>query len=148
MSYWGLYMNVASTMAIVQAWVWITFVLFTISQPATCETFHIIPSTNSPCPGELTGDLEPCFTLRQFTSGEYRQYTSDPSAEIVLEFQPGRHTPGYSPTFASQLVSFTMNSVNSAEIDCQSDIYQINHVQNVYINGIKFIRCIVIRLNQ
>ena len=69
--------------------------LFTLSWPATCETFHIMPPANIPCPGELTG--EPCFTLSQYLSGEYKQYISDPS-EIFLKFQPGHHTAAYSST--------------------------------------------------
>ena len=119
--------------------------LFITSQPATCEdseTFHIIRSASSHCPGELTG--EPCFTLSQYLRGDYRQYlVSDPS-EIVLEFQPGIHTTGTrSSTLASQLSSFIMNSEDSTEIYC-NDInvqYQIANVQSVYIRGIDFVRC-------
>ena len=123
-------------MASLQAWALMIISLVTTSQP---EIFHIIPSADSHCPGRLTG--EPCFTLSQFISGEYRQYTSGPS-EIVLEFQPGHHTAGYSNTFASQLVSFTMNSLNSTEIYClSSSLYRIDHVRNVHIKGIDFVRC-------
>ena len=121
--------------------------LFITSQPATCEdseTFHIVLSTSSPCPGELTG--EPCITLSQYLRGEYRRYyTSDPS-EMVLEFQPGFHaiSTGYS-TLASQLSSFVMNSESekSTQIYCQSDYtqYQITNVQSVQISGIDFVRC-------
>ena len=77
---------------------------------------------DSTCPGKLTG--EPCLTLSQYTSGEYRKYTSD--RDIILEVQPGRHTlPSkntyYSSTvyLALRLVSFTMISVDStAEVIC------------------------------
>ena len=48
-------------------------------------------------------------------------------------------------TFASNLVSFTMKSINSTEIHCnyQRSIlsYQISHVKNVYINGMNFRQC-------
>ena len=117
------------------------FLLFTISQPATCETFHIILSADNPCPGELTG--EPCFTLSQYLSGEYRQYTSDPQSGIVLEFQPGYHMVDRSLNIVtSQLISFTLNAVkNSTEIYCRNCQYLINNVQNVYINGISFTQC-------
>ena len=128
-------------MARCQVWVWIIFLLFITSHPATCETFHIIPSADSPCPGNLTG--EPCITLSQYIRGEYRQYTSNPT-EINLEFQPGRHTPVYiyNILFASQLVSFRMKSVNSTEIYCPANLlFRVNHVQNVHISGIHFIRC-------
>ena len=121
-----------------------SFLFLVITQPARCEKFHIVLSED--CPGKLTG--EPCFRLHQYMSGEYRKYTSDPS-EIVLEFQPGQH---YLPisghnldTLASNLVSFTMKSINSTEINCHYQrsilFYQINHVQNVYINGIHFRQC-------
>ena len=140
-------------------WILIAVLLFiiAISQPATCEdseTFHIIPSASSPCPGELTG--EPCFTLSQYVSGDlYRKYTSDPS-EIILEFQPGHHRLRYdsrfSYTFDSQLVSFKMNSENSGstEIHCNSYRYsaeyyprllEITNVHNVHISGIDFVHC-------
>ena len=116
--------------------------LFALSQPATCETFHIIPSADSLCPGRLTG--EPCITLSQYISGVYRQYTSDPS-EIILVFQPGRHTyTNYNlNTFASQLVSFKMNSMNSTVIDCNHSprYVRITNIKNVLISGINFIRC-------
>ena len=115
------------------------FLLFITIQPATCETFHIIPSAGSPCPGRLTG--EPCITLSR--NGEYMQYTSNPT-DIVLEFQPGRHTLGNINlnTFASQLFSLTMKSANSTEIYCgTSQLFRVNQVQNVYISGINFIHC-------
>ena len=120
--------------------------LFGTSQPAICEEiFHIISSANSPCPGELTG--EPCITLLQCINGEYRQYTSDDPSEITLEFQPGRYTLGdyglYN-TFASQLVSLTMNLANSTEIHCgyrRSREHLISNIQNVRVNGIDFVRC-------
>ena len=134
---------ISNTMAILQAWAWMILLLFITSQPAKCEKFHIIPSNSqSPCPGRLTG--EPCFTLQQFIRGEYKQYTSDPS-EIVLEFQPGPHSLSsrYPNTLlVSQLVSFTMISINSTEIYCgYGFLFQTSHVQNVYISGISFIGC-------
>ena len=129
-----------------QAWIWVNFLLIIITKPARCETekFHILLSSD--CPGKLTG--EPCFTLYQYMSGEYKKYTSDPS-EIVLEFQPGQHhlTDRHFNTFASNLVSFTMKSVNFTEIyyyDWRNIIpYHINHIQNVYIYGINFRQCSV-----
>ena len=127
-----------------QAWIWVNFLLIIITKPATCETekFHILLSSD--CPEKLTG--EPCFTLYQYMSGEYRKYTSDPS-EIVLEFQPGQHYLSDSSfnTFASNHISFTMKSVNFTEIYCNDRRniipYHINHIQNVYINGINFRQC-------
>ena len=137
------------TMARLQPWALMVILLFITSQPATyeasnSETFHIVLSTRSRCPGELTG--EPCFTLSQYLHGEYRRYTSDPS-EIVLEFQPGRHRANIRSggwTLASQLSSFIINSnsENSTEIYCASDTqYQITNIQKVHISGIDFVRC-------
>lgn len=133
-------------MARLQSWASIIVCFFFItSQPVLCEDsemFHIIPSSSSPCPGELTG--EPCFTLPQYISGQHRQYSSDPS-EIVLEFQPGHHTlrDRYRTlNFASQLFSFTMNSKNSTGIYCNDrSQYLITNVRNVRISGIDFVRC-------
>ena len=133
-------------MARLQAWALMIVLSFITNQPVICEEiFHIIPSADSPCPGELTG--EPCITLDQYSRGEYRQYTSDDPSEITLEFQPGRHTlrsygSTNADTFASQLVSFTMNSANSTEIIC--DCYYrhlITNVRNVRVNGINFMHC-------
>ena len=128
-------------MARLPAWALMSILLFITSQIATCEdseTFHIIPSMDSPCLGRLTG--EPCFTLSQYLSGEYRQYTSADTSEIVLKFQPGHHRPGRSDNIlASQLASFTMTS---AEINCDDSVqYLITNVQNVRISGIDFVRC-------
>ena len=129
-----------------RAWALMIILLFGTSQPAICEEiFHIISSANSPCPGELTG--EPCITLFQYINGEYRRYTSDDPSEITLEFQPGRYTLGdygLYGTFASQLVSLTMNSANSTEIHCgyrRSREHLISNIQNVRVNGIDFVRC-------
>ena len=108
------------------------------------STFHIIQSASSRCPGELTG--EPCFTLFQYLRGDYRQYTSDPS-EIILKFQPGRHTIHYSRstrsrTLASQLSSFIMNSENSTEIYCDEYTqYLITNIRRVHMSGINFVCC-------
>ena len=134
-------------MAKLQPWALMVVLLMIRSQPATCEdseTLHII--SGSPCPGELTG--EPCLTFSQYLRGDYRQYyTSDPS-EIVLKFQPGHHTTGYSSTrmhnmtIAFQLSSFKMNSENLAEIYCDEYTqYQITNVQHVHISGINFVDC-------
>lgn len=99
---------------------------------------------DSPCPGELV--REPCFTLSQYTNGEYAQHTSNTS-EIVLQFQPGHHVSlSGNNTLGSWLVSFTMitvNSENSTEIDYDSYRHQylITNVQNVRISGIDFVHC-------
>ena len=121
------------------------FLLFITVQQVTCsesDTFHIVPSSDSPCPGRLTG--EPCFTLRQYASGEYRQYVSGTSS-ITLEFQPGRHFLSSDTILASNLDSFMIVSVNLTEIACstfRSDrIIEINSVQNIHISGIRFSGC-------
>ena len=119
---------------------WMIFLLFIMAdQQVMCVTFHIVPSPDSPCPGRLTG--EPCLTLQQYTSGEYRLYVSDPSS-ITLEFQPGRLVLGRNDFIASNLDSFVMTSVNSTSFDCTSArLVEIKSIQNVRISGIRFSRC-------
>lgn len=134
-----------SIMTRIQAWALVVTILFITSQPATCddsETLHIVPSTSSPCAGELTG--EPCITFSQYLSGEYRRYyKTDPIEWIVLEFGPGCHSIGsYRTVFASQVISFTMRSEHSAEIHCDYESqYLITNAHNVYISGINFVFC-------
>ena len=52
-------------------------------QYSTCERFNIVPSPDSTCSGEFTG--EPCLTLEQ--------YVANPSlsSNITLEVHPGNH---------------------------------------------------------
>ena len=132
-----------STMTRHQAWALMVAILFITT--ATCEdseTIHIITSASSSCPGELTG--EPCITLSEYLSGVYRHYYKIDPSEIVLEFGPGRHwiASYYRTIFASQVISFRMNSEYSAEIYCYHDSqYLITNVQNVHIRGINFLHC-------
>jgi hypothetical protein len=59
-------------------------VLLNTIQYSSCERFNIVPSPDSPCPGEFTG--EPCLTLQQ--------YVANPSlrSNITLEVHPGNHS--------------------------------------------------------
>ena len=110
----------------------------------TCsDMFHIVSSPDSPCPGRLTG--EPCLTLGQYTSGEYRKYVSGTPSSITLEFHPGHHVLNVNHYFlASNLDYFTMKSIGLAEVDCvrfRFNLIDINSVQNVRISGMTFRGC-------
>lgn len=98
--------------------------------------FHIVTSSDSPCPA--------CFMLEQYTSGKYRQYVSVPP-KITLDFQPGRHVLNVNHYFlASNLDFFTMKSISVTQVDCMHirfDLIDFRSVQNVHISGITFSGC-------
>ena len=100
-------------------------------QFSSCERFIIVPSPDSPCPGEFTG--EPCFTLDE--------YVADPSlsSNVVLELQPGIHRLD-SQLSASNINSFTMRANTSATVMCSQEYY-FNRLQQVHVSQVTFVGC-------
>ena len=78
----------------------VSFILVSSTiQYSSCERFNIVPSPDSSCPGEFTGD--PCLTLEQ--------YVANPSlsSNITFELQPRNHRLD-SQLSVQRINSFTM----------------------------------------
>ena len=105
--------------------------LFTAVKYSSCERFNIVPSLDSPCPGELTG--EPCLTLEE--------YVANPSlrSDITLELQPGNHHLD-SQLSVSNISNFTIKANTSATVSCSQGFY-FNRLQQVHVSQITFTRC-------
>ena len=105
---------------------------------SSCEQFNIVPSPDSPCPGEFTG--EPCLTLQQYVAN-YSSIDTD----ITFELYPGYHILD-SQLRVSNINSFTMNAnaSESTTIACNQqlgDPFYFNRLQQVHISGIAFVGC-------
>ena len=111
------------------------FVLFFFVQFSTvsCDTFYIVTSPSSPCPGEYIG--VPCLTLQQYASNPSR------SQNITFLVEPGMYNLSTVLT-VSDGYNFTMSSTN-ATVLCTSATarFEFNRVENVYISGMKFQGC-------
>ena len=94
------------------------------------DRIYITATTDSPCPGEFSGD--PCLTLQQ--------YISDPlsGSNVTLELQPGNHRVS-SNISVSDKDSFIMQGSN-ATLFCEGR-FAISSVQNANISGINFWAC-------
>ena len=100
---------------------------------ASCDTFYIVPTPSSHCPGEFTG--VPCLTLQQ--------YASNPSQSQNITFLVESGTYNLSTILTvSNGYNFTMSSTN-ATVVCTSSTAQFmfNTVENVHISGMTFQRC-------
>ncbi len=98
------------------------------------DTFDIVTSLETPCPGEFSGI--PCLTLQQYVSNP-----SSSTGNVTLLFETGNHTLG-SAFSASSAVKYSLSGDN-VNIECISSIAQLNFqsIQEVYISGINFWRC-------
>ena len=109
--------------------------LFLILQFSTvsCDTFYIVISSSSPCPGEYIG--VPCLTLQQYASNPSQ------SQNITFLVEPGIYNLSTVLT-VSDGYNFTMSSTN-ATVTCISDTarFEFNAVENVHISGITFQGC-------
>lgn len=99
----------------------------------SCDTFYIVTSPSSPCPGEYIG--VPCLTLQQYASNPSR------SQNITFLVEPGAYNLSTVLT-VSNGYNFTMSSVN-ATVTCTSTTarFEFDTVENVYISGMTFRGC-------
>ena len=107
-----------------------------IIKTSSCETFHIVTSSSSPCPGRQVG--EPCLTLQQYVSNPSR------SSSITLELEAGSHRLPDTSFEVSGIASFEIVSIanQAATVGCSSSSFlNINSVQAVHIGGVSFITC-------
>ena len=96
------------------------------------NTFHIVTSLDSPCPGEFVG--VPCLTLQQ--------YVFNPSINdnTTLLFESGNHTLS-SPFTATAAMKYNLSG-SDVEVECFSAAkFTFVAIQQVYISGIRFLRC-------
>ena len=104
-------------------------------QYSSCERFNIVPSPDSPCPGEFTG--EPCLTLEQ--------YVANPSlsSNITFELHPGNHHLN-SQMSVSNVNSFIMRGTTSATVVCNQQLgapFYFYRLQQIHVSGITFVGC-------
>ena len=108
--------------------------LFTYAvQSGSSDRLNIIPSPDTACPGEFTG--EPCLTLLQ--------YVTNPSlsSNITLELNPGSHHLDAQLT-ATNINSLTMRATTNASVTCsQQGEFSFRDLQLVHISGITFANC-------
>ena len=125
-----------------EKWISLLVIVFLVSsavQYCSCERFNIIPTADSPCPGELTG--EPCLTLQQ--------YVANPSlsSNITLELHSGKHRLD-SQLSAANINSFTMRANATVPVNCSQHLqlsdyewFRFDRVQQLHVSGITFIGC-------
>ena len=111
---------------------WVLFIY--LSQSSNADTFHIVTSQDTPCPGEFSG--VPCVSLQQYVSNP-----SISTGNITFLFQTGNHTLA-SAFSASSASSYTLTG-EDVSIECVSSAAQWNFlsIQQVHIRGISFFRC-------
>ena len=106
---------------------------------SSCERFNIVPSPDSSCPGEFTG--ESCLTLQQYVANHSSNYSN---TDIMLELHPGHH---HLDSELSVLYnSFMMQANTSAMVICNQQLDEplnFNRLQLVHISDITFIGCSV-----
>ena len=104
-------------------------------QYVSCIRLNIIPSLDTPCPGEATE--EPCLTLQQYiANSSFSSWTN-----ITLELHPGEHHLN-SRLSASSTNSFTMRAVTTASVLCSpSSYFSFNQLQHLYISSVAFTGC-------
>ena len=112
----------------------LVFLLLNAFEYSSCERFNIVPSPDSPCPGEFTG--EPCLT--------FQQYVANPSlsSNIVLELHPGNYRLE-SRLSVSSIDSFTIRANISVMITCNHlyDPFNFDGLQQIHVSNITFVGC-------
>ena len=117
----------------------IVFLLSNAVHYSSCERFKIIPTADSPCPEEFTG--EPCLTLQQ--------YVANPSlsSNITLDLHSGNHHLD-SLFSVANINSFTMRANATATVNCSQQLqiysyewFTFDRIQQFYVSGVTFIGC-------
>ena len=106
--------------------------------------YYIIPSVESPCPGEVIG--MPCLVLDHFVTQVQRYLKSN---TLTFEVVPGTHVFN-SKLQVRDINLFTMSGSNNTTILCNctkecgrffSSQFNFYNVANVSLNGMNFINC-------
>ena len=112
----------------------VSVLLLSAVQYSSCEKFNIVPSPDSPCPGEFTG--EPCITLQQYVANP-----SLSSQSITFELHPGNHSLN-SQLRLSNINSFVLRATASTTVTCNLDEpFYFNQLQQIHVSGITFVGC-------
>ena len=112
------------------------FLLNNAVQYTSCARLSIIPSLDSPCPDESTG--EPCLTLQQYLANS----SFSTSYNITLELYPGQHHLNSRLSTSNTNYFIMRATVNTASILCsQSSYFSFNQIQHFYISDIAFSGC-------
>ena len=100
----------------------------------SCDTFYIVTSPSSPCPGEYIG--VPCLTLQQYASNPSQ------SENITLLIEPETYYDLASVLTVSDGYNFTMSSTNATVMYTSATAkFEFNRVENIHISGMTFQGC-------
>ena len=99
----------------------------------SCDTFYIVTSASSPCPGEYIG--VPCLTLQQYAANPGQ------GENITFLIEPGMYSLSTVLT-VSDGYNFTMSSTD-VTVTCTSATarFEFNRVDNIHISGVSFQGC-------
>ena len=99
----------------------------------SCDTFYIVTSSSSPCPGEYIA--VPYLTLQQYASNPSR------SQNITLLVESGMYNLS-TVLMLSDGYNFTMSSTNATVICTLLNArFEFNRVENVHIRGVTIRGC-------
>ena len=96
-----------------------------------CERFNIVPSPDSPCPGEFD-----CLTLQQ--------YAINPSlsSNTTLELQPGDHSLDSLLFMFKNTNSLEIRTNSTATVLCSPSAYfSFSNLHQITVSGVTFIDC-------
>ena len=119
--------------------IWITLLLHS-TEIVQSVRFFIVPSQDSPCPGEFTGD--PCFTLAQYN----RLSNINPERviqgrDVTLDLQPGIHRTDLNSLSISEISSFVLTGTNTT-FNCEGrPQLLLSSIADVQITGVNFMNC-------
>ena len=120
------------------AFIWITLLLHTTEKVQSVR-FFILPSEDSPCPGEYTG--EPCFTLADFSKLNNINPTRIIGSDVILDLQPGVHETDSTSLSTSGINSFKLTGTNASfRCDVRPRLF-LSSIVNAQITGINFLNC-------
>ena len=108
--------------------------LFIVRLCSTQTTYYIIPSPDTPCPGQ------PCRTLPEYLEQESQLSTSD----LTLQFLPGNYTLENNVSVAnisSLSLIGTFPQVTTRIICSESVSLSFSAISDLYITGLAFISC-------
>ena len=119
--------------------IWITLLLHTTAEKVQSVRFFILPSKDSPCPGEYTG--EPCFTLADFSKLNNINPTRIIGSDVILDLQPGVHETDSTSLSTSGINSFKLTGTNASfRCDVRPRLF-LSSIVNAQITGINFLNC-------
>ena len=117
--------------------IWTALLLLHTTAMVQSVRFFIVPSIDSSCPGEFTGD--PCLTLIQYIRLITESESIINSDNVILDIQPGIHRIDTQFSI-SGIKSFVMTGTDVSFI-CDGNQLTLTSIANVQISGINFTDC-------